>query len=99
MASASKDLSIEPTVDTALRAAHRALESINQRAFTQNPEIAKSLDAMRAKVQELDGTSDAIHRLVAAEAVQASAQAITQMSNLLNQRLSNSRQSAVSSRQ
>jgi len=40
------------------------------------------------KVQELDGTSDAIHRLVAAQAVQASAQAITKMSDALTSRLS-----------
>jgi len=88
IAGASKDLSIEPTVDTGLRAAHRALGSIAMRAFGDTPDVAKALDAMRMKVQELDGTSDAIHRLVAAQAVQASAQAITKMSDALTSRLS-----------
>src|SRR5258706_4656396 len=53
LASGSQDLSIEPTVDTGLRAAHRALADINQRAFTESPEIAKQLDAMQAKILEL----------------------------------------------
>jgi hypothetical protein len=87
LSNGSQDLSIEPTVDTGLRAAHRALASINQRAFSANPEIAKSLDAMHAKVRELDGVSDAIHRLVAAQAFKSSAQAIGDMTKALTQRL------------
>ncbi|MDB5319224.1 MAG: hypothetical protein JWN40_855 [Phycisphaerales bacterium] len=88
LASGSQDLSVEPTIDTGLRAAHRALAAINQRAFTENAEIAKHLDAMHAKVQELDGVNDATHRLVAAQAFKGSAQAISQMVNALNGRLS-----------
>lgn len=88
LASGTQDLSIEPTVDTGLRAAHRALAGINQRAFTDNPDIAKSLDAMNAKVQELDGTADAIHRLIASQAFKNSAQTITQMASALSGRLS-----------
>jgi hypothetical protein len=88
LASGTQDLSIEPTVDTGLRAAHRALAGINQRAFTaDNPDIARSLDVMSAKVQELDGTADAIHRLIASQAFKNSAQTITQMSTALSGRL------------
>jgi hypothetical protein len=87
LASGTQDLSIEPTVDTGLRAADRALTDINQRAFTETPEIAKQLDAMQAKVLELDSVTDAIHRLVAAQAIKASAQAISEMTNAMNQRL------------
>ena len=87
LASGSQDLAIEPTVDTGLRATHRALESIDQRDFSGEPEIAKSLDAMHAKVRELDGVNGAIHRLVAAQAFKSSAQAIDQMSKALNGRL------------
>lgn len=87
LANASQDLSTEPTVDTGLRAARHALESINQREFTAKPEIAKSLDAMRAKVRELDGVTGAIHRLVAAQAFKSSAEAIDQMTKALNERL------------
>jgi hypothetical protein len=87
LASGTLDLSIEPTVDTGLRATHRALADINQRAFTETPEIAKQLDAMQAKVLELDSVTDAIHRLVAAQAIKTSAQAISEMTNAMNQRL------------
>jgi hypothetical protein len=87
LASTSQDLSIEPAVDTGLRAAHHALEGIAQRNFTDVPEVNKSLDAMRAKVQELDAVSGPIHRLVAAQAIQASAEAITKMTTALDQRL------------
>src|SRR4051794_40070498 len=87
LASGTQDLAVEPTVDTGLRAAHRALAGINQRAFTETPDIARSLDAMNAKVQELDGTADAIHRLIASQAFRNSAQAITQMTSALNGRL------------
>jgi len=88
LASGTQDLAVEPTVDTGLRAAHRALSGINQRAFTEMPDIAKTLDAMNAKVQELDGTADAIHRLIASQAFKSSAQVINQMTNALSGRLS-----------
>jgi hypothetical protein len=42
---------------------------------------------MSAKVQELDGTADAIHRLIASQAFKNSAQTITQMSTALSGRL------------
>jgi hypothetical protein len=88
LASGTQDLAVEPTVDTGLRAAQRALAGINQRAFTEMPDIAKSLDAMHAKVQELDGTADAIHRLIASQAFKSSAHVINQMTSALSGRLS-----------
>ena len=87
LASGTQDLAVEPTVDTGLRAAHRALAGINQRGFSDNPDIAKNLDALNAKIQELDGTADAIHRLIASQAFKDSAQVITQMSGALGARL------------
>ncbi|HEY7118060.1 MAG TPA: hypothetical protein VH475_15840 [Tepidisphaeraceae bacterium] len=87
LSSGSTDLSVEPTIDTGLRAAQRALSSIRQRAFPEQNQAAKDLDAMRSRVQELDTVQGALHRLVAAEALQGSARAVTGMSNSLNQRL------------
>ena len=87
LASTAPDLSIEPAVDTGLRAAHQALAGIAQRNFSDIPDAGKSLDAMRAKVQELDTVSGPIHRLVAAQTIQASADAITKMTAALDQRL------------
>jgi hypothetical protein len=87
LSSGSMDLSSEPTVDTGLRAAQRALSSLQQRAFAEQGEIAKHVDAMRAAVQELDTVSGPIHRLVVAKAFQHSAEAVKAMSDALNQRI------------
>jgi hypothetical protein len=87
LTSGSADLSIEPTVDTGLRAAQQALVVLAQRSFSELPDVAKSLDTMRAKNEELDGVTGALHRLVASQSFQASAEAITQMSAALDQRL------------
>jgi hypothetical protein len=86
LASGSMDLSSEPTVDTGLRAAQRALSSLQRRMFSDHAEISGQIDAMRATVQELDTVSGPIHRQVAAESFQRSADAIKSMSQALNQR-------------
>jgi hypothetical protein len=91
LASGSSDLSIEPTIDSGLRAAHRALASINHRAFSENPDVAKNLDTLRAKNDELDNVSGPIHRLVASQAFQASAGAVSQMTTALDQRLNDAK--------
>jgi len=87
LAAGSLDLSTEPTVDTGLRAAQHALVSINQRAFSQTADIAKNLDTMRDRIAQLDGAAGPFHRLIASQAIQASAQAINQMTAALNDRL------------
>ena len=86
LASGSMDLSSEPTVDTGLRAAQRALASLHRRKFAEQADVAGQIDAMRATVQELDTVSGPIHRQVAAESFQRSADAIKSMSKALNQR-------------
>lgn len=88
LSSGSMDLSSEPTVDTGLRAAQRALASLQRRMFPEQAEIASQVDAMRATVQELDTVSGAIHRQVAGQSFQRSADAIKSMSQALNQRFS-----------
>ena len=87
MLGTSADLAAEPTIDSGMRAAHRALASVAARAFADQPDVAKQLDAMRDRVAELDTVSGPIHRLVVAQAFQASAQAVSTMANALHQRL------------
>jgi outer membrane biosynthesis protein TonB len=82
------DLSSEPTVDTGLRATQRALSSLQRRMFAEQADISGQIDAMRATVQELDTVSGPIHRQVAAQSFQRSADAIKSMSQALNQRFS-----------
>jgi hypothetical protein len=88
LASGSMDLSSEPTVDTGLRAAQRALASLQRRMFPEQAEIASQVDAMRATVQELDTVSGPIHRQVAGQSFQRSADVVKSMSQALNQRFS-----------
>jgi hypothetical protein len=91
LASGSTDLAVEPTIDTGLRAAHRALVSISQRSFIELTDVTKNLDTMRMRIEELDGISGPAHRLVTAQAMRGAAAAITLMSNTLNQRLNDTK--------
>lgn len=83
----SMELAAEPTIGTGLRAAERALASINRRAFSEVPEIATSLEAMAANVNNLDAASGPQHRWIAAQAFKASANAINKMGATMSQRL------------
>jgi hypothetical protein len=87
LAGSSTELSAEPTIDTGLRAAHRALSLIARQQFSDVADAGKSLDAMSHRLQELDTITGPIHRLVAAQAIVASGEAIGQMVNALDQRL------------
>jgi hypothetical protein len=87
LAGGSMDLSSEPTVSTGLRAAQRALSSLQHRMFPEQGAVTQHIDAMRAAVQQLDTVNGPIHRLVAAQAFQHSAQAVKAMSDALNQRM------------
>ena len=95
LSSGTMDLAAEPTIDTGVRAAQRALSSLQQRAFVEQPEIARHVDAMRAAVGELDTVSGPIHRHVTAQAFQRSAEAIKAMSDALNQRMTDASQPAT----
>jgi hypothetical protein len=91
LATGSADLAVEPTIDTGLRAAHRAINALAQRSFNDLPDVIKALDVMRAKNEELDGVSGPLHRLVAAQSLQASAQAVTQMASSVDKRLNDTK--------
>jgi hypothetical protein len=91
LASGSGDLAVEPTIDTGLRAAQRSITSLAHRSFSDLPDVNKAIDTMRAKNEELDGVSGAIHRLVASQSFKASAQAIILMSKALDQRLNDAK--------
>jgi hypothetical protein len=87
LAGSSTELSAEPTIDTGLRATHRALSLIARQQFSDVADAGKGLDLMSRKLQELDTITGPIHRLVAAQAFGASGDAIGQMTNALDQRL------------
>lgn len=87
LANATPGLSLEPAISSGLRAAQRALAAVNQRAFADIAEIGTSLDTMRAKVDELDGLTGPIQRLVSAQAIHASSDAISKMVSTMHERM------------
>jgi hypothetical protein len=91
LSTASQDLAVEPTIDTGLRAGHRALTSISQRSFIELTDVSKALETMRTKIEELDGISGPAHRLVTAQAFRAGAEAVTLMSAELDKRLNDAK--------
>jgi hypothetical protein len=89
LAGGSMELAAEPTVSTGLRAAHRALSSLNQQSFAEVPEIGAALAAMSNSVNQLDRVTGPQHRLVAAQAFTQSSQAIQKIIDTMTQRLGN----------
>jgi hypothetical protein len=87
LGTAPQTLAIEPTVDTALRAARDALESLASRAYFDQARLGQSVDRMNTSVAALDATRGPSHQEAAAESVGAMAQVISQMSNAMSQRL------------
>jgi hypothetical protein len=87
LSSASENLSLQPTVDTGLRAVLNALSGVYRDQFYENADLATALDALRSRVDELDAAAQGpTHRLVAAQVVAQSAGVIKQMSASLLQR-------------
>jgi hypothetical protein len=91
LGSASEDLAVEPTIDTGLRAGHRALVSISQRSFIELAGVSKSLETMQMKIEELDGISGPAHRQVTGQAFRAAAEAVSALSTELDKRLNDTR--------
>lgn len=91
LGSGSTDLAVEPTIDTGLRAAHRALTSVSQRSFIEVTDVTKNLDTMRTRIEELDGISGPKHRGVTAQAMRSAAAAISLMASALDHRLNDSK--------
>jgi hypothetical protein len=87
LASPAQGLALEPTVDTALRAARDALESLGRRSYFDQQQIGQTLDRLDAKVTELDAARGAAHPQAVARSVELMSAAITQMSDALNERL------------
>jgi hypothetical protein len=90
LASAPQSLAVEPTVDTALRAARDALESVASRTYFDQAQLGQSMDRLNASVAGLDAARGGSHQQAAANAVEAMAVVIRQMSEAMTQRLGNS---------
>ena len=88
LASGSQDLASEPTVDTGLRATYRALSNLTDLSFTEDKDqLNPTLDLLRGKLNELDNVHGPMHRVVAAEALDLTTQAVRQMAQSLQERV------------
>ena len=87
-------LSPEPTVNAGLRAAYDALATLARMNYPGQADLALSIDTLSVKINELDQVHGPLSRVTAAEAVEISSEAISQMANVLGQRLAESGTSA-----
>jgi hypothetical protein len=87
LASAPQSIAVEPTIDTALRAARDALDSMASRDYFDQAQLAQSMDRLNASVAALDAARGGAHQEAATDAVEAMARAIQQMSDATAQRL------------
>ena len=94
LAGGSADLSAEPTIDSGLRAAYRALSGMQQESFTDRPEIGQTLESLSNKINELDTSKGVFHRNTVKEAVTLIGQAVQSMSSTIDQRLRHNAPSA-----
>lgn len=87
LASAPQDLAPEPTIDTGLRAARDALESVGRNSFYDQAHVGQTLDRLSGVIPSLDATRGVLHQQAVTQSVELMAQAITQMAIALNERL------------
>ncbi len=78
---------VEPTIDSAVRAAANALSHIKAEQFSDDQEVQKRFDALRPRVDELDSVRGPLHGLVAAQAFDAIGQVVERMSEIVDSRM------------
>jgi hypothetical protein len=86
LASGSPELAAEPTIGQGLRATTRLLSNLNAFAFENDANVAKHLDTLQQRVNQLDTTRGATNRVVASEAMRDTANVLQQMTNALADR-------------
>ena len=87
LASPAQGLALEPTIDTALRAARDSFASLGRTSYFDREQIGQTLDRLDAKVGGLDTARGATHPQAVAESVELMSEAVAQMSAALNDRL------------
>lgn len=97
LASAPQSLSVDPTIDTALRSARDALQSLASRSYFDQAQLGQSMDKLNASVTSLDAARGPSHQEVAAESVEAMAQVIRQMSDAMSERVQSGARAAPQS--
>jgi hypothetical protein len=87
LATGSKSLAPEPTVDTGLRAVSAALNDIGRGSFYTQAQLGDLLDQLGKRVDELDTSRGPSHQQAAGTAVGLASQIVTKMADVLEGRL------------
>jgi hypothetical protein len=83
----SADLSIEPSINTALRSASAALADMSHADFYDQATLGPMLDKLSAQVDGLDLDHGPLHSVDAAEAVDLTSQLVSKMADALGSRV------------
>ena len=85
----ASSLSMEPTIDTGLRAAYNALHDIAGKLYFDQPELDELLANLGGRIDALDTTRGPFHQLAAADAAQSMSDVVSKMSEVLSERAAN----------
>ncbi len=77
-------LSPDPTIDTGLRAAYRAVAELAQDDYFQQAKLPAAVDHLKAKLDELDSVRGSGHQWVASEVVRLVSGIVTRMADVLS---------------
>jgi hypothetical protein len=87
LATSSSPLTLDATVDTGMRATYNILKDLARRDYPNEQAISNGLDQLQANLDDLDKVRGPLHQLVAADAVQDTAQVLRAMTMALGERL------------
>jgi hypothetical protein len=88
LANGPRDLAVDPTIDTALRAAQGALADISHSDNYEQADLAAPLDKLSAQINRLDYERDpALHRVDVADTVDVISQIVSKLAATLSARM------------
>jgi hypothetical protein len=82
----SQDVSVDPAVDSGLRSLHGGLSSVRERLFPTDEKVRAQLDALSARLGELDAVRGPLHSLVVAQSFEAASKVVDTMAQELEGR-------------
>jgi hypothetical protein len=86
LAGATAQMSIDPTVDSGLRAIYSGLENVRERAFPNDPQVKSLVNDLHTRVEELDTVRGPLHSIVVANAFRSASDVIRRMAGEMGNR-------------
>jgi hypothetical protein len=82
----SGEVSTAPCTDSGLRSLENALTAVRERLFQNDDKVRSQIEALRARVADLDNARGPLHSVVVAEAFRSAANVVDTMSTELDAR-------------